>query len=125
MADTGPAVDSAGNIYLLDANGDFGTTLDANGFPSNGNFGNAFLKISTTGGLAVADYFEMSNQQPENDSDRRSRLRRSAGAARSDRRQRERARIWPSAPEKTVTFTWSTGTPWASSTPAATIFTRI
>ena len=34
MADTGPAADSAGNIYLLDANGDFGTTLNASGFPS-------------------------------------------------------------------------------------------
>ena len=38
-------------------------------FPANGNYGNAFLKISTTGGLAVADYFEMHNQQQENDSD--------------------------------------------------------
>ena len=69
MADTAPAADSAGNIYLLDANGDFGTTLNASGFPANGNYGNAFLKISTTGGLAVADYFEMQNQQQENDSD--------------------------------------------------------
>ena len=34
MADTGPAVDSAGNIYVLMANGDFGTTMDANGFPA-------------------------------------------------------------------------------------------
>jgi len=69
MADTGPSVDSSGNIYVLVANGDFGTAMDANGFPSNGNFGNAFLKISTSGGLAVADYFEMSNQQSENGSD--------------------------------------------------------
>jgi len=69
MANTGPAVDSAGNIYLLDANGDFGTSLNANGFPNNGNFGNAFLKLSSSGGLAVADYFEMSNQQSENDTD--------------------------------------------------------
>jgi hypothetical protein len=69
MADTGPAADSSGNIYLLDANGDFGTTLNAAGFPSNGNYGNAFLKISTAGGLAVADYFEMQNQQQENASD--------------------------------------------------------
>jgi len=67
--DTGPAADSAGNIYLLDANGDFGTTLNPGGFPANGNYGNAFLKISTSGGLAVADYFEMQNQQQENDSD--------------------------------------------------------
>ncbi len=69
MADTGPAVDSAGNVYVLVANGDFGTAMDANGFPSNGNFGNAFLKMSTSGGLAVADYFEMSNQAAENGSD--------------------------------------------------------
>jgi hypothetical protein len=69
MADTGPAADGSGNIYVLDANGDFGTTLNADGFPSNGNYGNAFLKISTAGGLAVADYFEMQNQQQENASD--------------------------------------------------------
>ncbi len=69
MSDTAPAADSAGNIYLLDANGDFGTTLNPSGFPANGNYGNAFLKISTTGGLAVADYFEMQNQQQENNSD--------------------------------------------------------
>jgi outer membrane protein assembly factor BamB len=69
MADTGPAADSSGNIYVLDANGDFGTTLNSSGFPGNGNYGNAFLKLSTAGGLAVADYFEMQNQQQENDSD--------------------------------------------------------
>jgi hypothetical protein len=57
MAGAGPAADSAGNVYVLDGNGTFDTTLDANGFPSRGDFGNAFLKISTTGGLAVADYF--------------------------------------------------------------------
>lgn len=69
MANTGPAADSAGNIYLLDANGDFGATLNASGFPANGNYGNAFLKLSTSSALAVADYFEMSNQQSENDTD--------------------------------------------------------
>jgi outer membrane protein assembly factor BamB len=69
MADTAPAADSSGNIYLLDANGDFGTALNPGGFPANGNYGNAFLKISTSGGLAVADYFEMQNQQQENGSD--------------------------------------------------------
>lgn len=69
MSDTGPAADSAGSIYLLDANGDFGTTLNPSGFPANSNYGNAFLKISTTSGMAVADYFEMQNQQQENDSD--------------------------------------------------------
>ncbi len=69
MSDTGPSVDSSGNIYVLAANGDFDTNLNANGFPSNGNFGNAFLKISTSSGLAVADYFEMYNQEQENGSD--------------------------------------------------------
>jgi hypothetical protein len=57
MAGAGPAADAAGNIYLLDGNGTFDTTLNGSGFPVNGNFGNAFLKISTTGALAVADYF--------------------------------------------------------------------
>jgi len=65
----GMAADTTGNIYLLDGNGSFDTTLNAQGFPSNGDFGNAFLKLSTLGGLKVADYFEMFNQQAENSSD--------------------------------------------------------
>ena len=70
MAGAGPAADGNGNIFLLDANGLFDTSLDGNGFPSQGDFGNAFLKISTADQkLAVADYFEMFNQQGENDSD--------------------------------------------------------
>ena len=69
MSGVGPAVDSTGNIYLLDANGTFDTSLDSRGFPSHGDFGNAFLKLSATGGLAVADYFEMVNQDFENTHD--------------------------------------------------------
>src|ERR1700687_3772329 len=65
----GLAADNSGNIYFLDANGDFDTSMNASGFPSNGNFGNAFIKLSTSGGLAVADYFEMFNQQQENSTD--------------------------------------------------------
>jgi hypothetical protein len=62
MAGAGMAADSNGFIYLLDANGTFDTTLDSNGFPSQHNFGNAMLKLSTSGGkLTVADYFESSN----------------------------------------------------------------
>jgi Bacterial Ig-like domain (group 2)/PQQ enzyme repeat len=57
MSGAGPAVDAAGNIYFLDGNGTFDTTLDSNGFPNQGNFGNSFLKLSTSSGLAVADYF--------------------------------------------------------------------
>lgn len=69
MAGGGLAADSSANIYLLDGNGDFDTTLNSNGFPANGDFGNAFLKISTSSGLAVADYFEMDNESAENGSD--------------------------------------------------------
>jgi Chitobiase/beta-hexosaminidase C-terminal domain len=69
MAQAGLAADSLGNIYLLDANGTFDTKLNASGFPSNGDYGNAFLKLSTSKGLAVADYFEMKNQKQENGTD--------------------------------------------------------
>lgn len=68
MAGAGPAVDASGYMYLLAGNGDFDTTL-VNGFPSKGDYGNAFLKISTAGGLAVADYFEMDDEQQENGAD--------------------------------------------------------
>jgi hypothetical protein len=57
------------NIFVLDANGTFDTTLNSSGFPSSGDFGNAFLKISTTSGLAVADYFSMYNTVSESDAD--------------------------------------------------------
>jgi len=65
----GMASDNAGNIFLLDANGDFDTTLNSSGFPANGDYGNAFLRLTTNGGLAVADYFEMHDQAEENSSD--------------------------------------------------------
>ena len=57
MSGGGLAADNSGNIFFLDANGTFDTALDANGFPSQRDFGNAFLRLSTAGGLAVADYF--------------------------------------------------------------------
>src|SRR5271166_3659296 len=70
MAGAGLAADNSGNIYFLDANGDFDTTMNANGFPSDGDYGNAFMKLSTNGNqLAVADYFEMDNEASENGSD--------------------------------------------------------
>lgn len=62
MAGAGLAADSSGNIYFLDANGTFDTTLNTSGMPSKSDFGNAFVKVSTAnGGLAVADYFEEYN----------------------------------------------------------------
>jgi hypothetical protein len=70
MSGAGPAGDSDGNIYFLDGNGTFDDTLDTNGFPTQRDFGNGFIKLSTTGGqLGVADYFEMSNQMRENNTD--------------------------------------------------------
>ena len=70
MSGSGLAADASGNILLLDANGTFDSTLDANGFPNQGDYGNAFLKISTANQqLSVTDYFEMFNQGAENGSD--------------------------------------------------------
>jgi hypothetical protein len=70
MAGAGLAADANGNIYFLDANGTFDTTLNASGFPVNNDFGNGFIKVSTTGStLAVADYFETSNTISESAGD--------------------------------------------------------
>jgi hypothetical protein len=70
MSGGGPAVDTAGNVYLLTANGAFETTLNAQGFPSQGDFGNSFLKIANSGGaLSVADYFALTNTQALSNAD--------------------------------------------------------
>jgi hypothetical protein len=67
----GLAGDAAGNIYALIANGSFDTTLTASGFPNQGDYGNAFVKVSTgRGTLAVADYFDMLNTTTETDEDK-------------------------------------------------------
>jgi outer membrane protein assembly factor BamB len=69
MTGDGMAADSSGNIYFLDANGTFDTTLTAKGFPSQGDYGNAMVKISTSGTLAVTDYFETFNGTSESADD--------------------------------------------------------
>jgi hypothetical protein len=70
MSGGAPAVDASGNIYVLAANGVFEQTLTATGFPSEGDYGNAFVKISTTGGvMSVTDYFEELNEMSENGGD--------------------------------------------------------
>jgi hypothetical protein len=68
-AGAGLASDGMGNIFFLDANGVFDTTLTSGGFPINGDYGNAFIKLTTKGGLAVNDYFEMDNGVQESNSD--------------------------------------------------------
>ncbi len=70
MSGAGLAADTQGNIFFLDANGTFDSTLNTNGFPSSGDFGNSFMKVSTTGNvLAAADYFAAYNLQSESDAD--------------------------------------------------------
>ena len=69
MAGDGPAADTSGNIYFLDGNGTFDATLTAGGFPSSSDYGNGFIKLSTSSGLAVADYFNMHNTVTESGND--------------------------------------------------------
>ena len=70
MSSAGPAADSSGNIYFLDGNGVFDSTLNSSGFPSEGDYGNAFMKLSTSGNqLAVADYFETHDGMQQSDAD--------------------------------------------------------
>jgi hypothetical protein len=68
-AGAGLTADGSGNIFFLDANGVFDTSLNSSGFPSSGDFGNAFIRLTTKGGLAVADYFEMYNGVQESNGD--------------------------------------------------------
>ena len=69
QAGGGPAADSSGYIYLLSGNGTFDTTLNAQQFPINSDFGNGFLKLSNSSGLQVTDYFEPSNTVNDSNSD--------------------------------------------------------
>lgn len=58
------------NIYFLDANGTFDTTLNSNGFPSMGDYGNGFIKLGTKNNhLKVLDYFNMFNTVSESNGD--------------------------------------------------------
>jgi len=70
MAGAGLAADGSGNIYFLDANGTFDDTLDVNGFPNQGDYGNGFIKLSTAGStLTVADYFNTHDTNSESNGD--------------------------------------------------------
>jgi len=65
----GIAADPSGNIYFLDGNGTWDTIVNANGFPSKNDFGNGFIKLSTSSGLQVADFFEPFNTLSESAGD--------------------------------------------------------
>ena len=69
MAGDGLAADSAGSIYLLDANGTFDSS-QTNGLPAQGDYGNAILRLGTQSTLTVADYFESYNTISESNADK-------------------------------------------------------
>jgi uncharacterized repeat protein (TIGR03806 family) len=55
----GPAADTNGNIFCLTGNGTFDAT----------DYGDSFIKLSTTNGLALVSYFTPYNQQDLSDGD--------------------------------------------------------
>ena len=66
----GLAADALGFIYAVTGNGTFDTTLNASGFPTNHNFGDSFLKLSTASpGLSLVDYFTPYDQNNLNNAD--------------------------------------------------------
>jgi hypothetical protein len=70
MSGSAPAADSTGNIFFLIGNGTFDTSLTSQGFPSKGDCGNCFVKLSTGSGLALADYFTPQNTVSESTADK-------------------------------------------------------
>jgi len=69
QAGSGMAADS-NSMYFLQANGSFETTLNANGFPNHGDFGNAFMRVGIKNSkLQVLDYFNMFNTVQESNAD--------------------------------------------------------
>lgn len=58
MGGNGPAVDAQTNLYFIVGNGTFNVTNNS----GNTEYGDSYLKLSTTNGLQVADYFTPANQ---------------------------------------------------------------
>ena len=69
MAGTAPAADASGNIYFMVGNGDFDTTLNASGFPSQGDCGQCYVKLASSAPITLLDYFTPSNTVSESDGD--------------------------------------------------------
>lgn len=70
MSGYGMAADAAGSIYFLDANGSFSGSVTPSGIPTDMDYGNAIMKLSTTSGsLAVADFFQPYNTISESMND--------------------------------------------------------
>ncbi len=69
-AGAGPGADAQGNVYLSLGNGTFDTTLNGGGFPSQGDYGNALVKVNPpASGLQVTDYWTMYNSNSESNVD--------------------------------------------------------
>ncbi|MDQ2833697.1 MAG: RICIN domain-containing protein [Acidobacteriota bacterium] len=65
-----PGADAQGNIFYSLGNGTFDTSLNAQGFPSKGDFGNALIKLGLVNGSLIAeDYWTMYNSVSESGSD--------------------------------------------------------
>jgi len=56
MSGTGPAADTAGNIYVITGNGTFDTAAPRT------NYGDSFIKLNPASGLSVADFFTPFNE---------------------------------------------------------------
>jgi hypothetical protein len=69
MAGTAPAADASGNIYFMVGNGDFDTTLNSSGFPSEGDCGQCYVRLSSTPPMKLLDYFTPSNTVSESNAD--------------------------------------------------------
>ncbi|HKW63461.1 MAG TPA: hypothetical protein VJN89_13010 [Candidatus Acidoferrum sp.] len=63
MGGGGPAADTSGNVYVISGNG-FGDTPG-----TNGSYGNSFVRLSTSAGLKVGDYFTPFNTLSEDGAD--------------------------------------------------------
>lgn len=69
-AGAGPAADAAGNVYISLGNGTFDTTLNGQGFPAQGDYGNALMKLALSGNsLSPVDYWTMYNSNAESSVD--------------------------------------------------------
>src|SRR5882762_4686376 len=69
MSGASPAADAAGNIYFIIGNGTFDTALKTAGFPSQGDCGNCYVKVSSTLPLTLLDYFTPLNTVAESNVD--------------------------------------------------------
>ena len=66
MAGAGPAADSEGNVYTITGNG-FGGTPEG-GLPT-GSYNNSMVKLATSAGLSVTDYFTPDISTTDNERD--------------------------------------------------------